>query len=338
MKSVNLKELAQELNLSISTVSKALRDNYEIGQETKERVKKLAQELNYEPNPYASSLRRKKSKTIGVVIPEVSNNFFSQVINGIEEVARENDYHVLIYLTNESYSRELTITHHLASGRVDGILMSVASETQDYAHLKELISKNIPIVFFDRVCDELATAKVTTNDFQSGYMATQHLIEAGCRCIAHLLISSNLSIGQKRMQGYVKALEDYGITCDASLIINGDRTDAENRETMKQLLQSRPDIDGIFASVERLAMSSYEACKELNISIPDDVKIISFSNLYVASLLDPALTTITQPAYSIGKEAAKILFKSLDKNKPVLEANSLELSSELIKRKSTAIN
>jgi len=336
MNPINLKKLAQELNLSVSTISRALRDSYEIGEETKKRVKALAQQLNYEPNPYASSLRRQTSQTIGVVIPEVANNFFSLAINGIEEIAQQKGYHVLIYLTHDHYERELAIAQHLASGRVDGLLMSVASGTQEFAHLEDLRARNIPIVFFDRVCDAIATAKVTTDDYDSGYKATQHLIEVGCRHIAYFLVSKNLSIGQKRMQGYRDALRDHDIPFDEALVLDADMDNDRNLLLAKGLLQSRPEVDAIFASVERLAMTSYQACEELGRAIPDDVKVIGFSNLEIASFLAPSLTTITQPAYNIGREAARILFGAIDKNKPVLVSQSMELKSELIKRRSTA--
>lgn len=336
MAPVNLKRLAQELNLSIATVSRALQDSYEVSPQTKERVKALAAELNYEPNAYASSLRRNISKTIGVVIPEVNNHFFSLAINGIEEVARQSGYHVLIYLTHDDYEREVAITQYLTGGRVDGILMSVASESQEFGHLQKLQASKPAIVFFDRVCEALNTANVTTNDYESGYQATQHLIEAGCRHIAHLLISGNLSIGRMRMQGYLAALQDNGIAFDETLVFDGNGSDEYNTARITELLSGRPEVDGVFASVERLAISSYQACKALGRSIPGDVKIIGFSNLGVASLLDPALTTITQPAYEIGKEAATILLRAIEKKKTILPAQSRVLKSELFQRKSTA--
>ncbi|GAA3951734.1 LacI family DNA-binding transcriptional regulator [Hymenobacter algoricola] len=331
-----MKRLAQELNLSIATVSRALQDSYEVSPQTKERVRALAAELNYQPNAYASSLRRNLSKTIGVVIPEVNNHFFSLAINGIEEVARQSGYHVLIYLSHDDYEREVDITHYLTGGRVDGLLMSVASETRDFDHLLKLYASKPAIVFFDRVCDALSTAQVTTNDYESGYQATQHLIEAGCRHIAHLLVSGNLSIGRMRMQGYQTALHDHGIAFDETLVLSGDRDDERNTERVMELLRTRPEVDGIFASVERLAISSYQACNNLGRAIPDQVKIIGFSNLGVAALLDPALTTITQPAYEIGREAARILLHAIEKKKPILPSQSLVLKSELFRRRSTA--
>lgn len=335
MKPVNLKRLAEELNLSVATVSRALNDRYDISQPTKDRVRELASKLNYEPNPYASGLRSQKSRTIGVVIPEVANHFFSLAINGIEEVARANDYHVLIYLTHEDYEREVSVARLLASGRVEGIMISVASGSQDYSHLDSLQEKGIPLVFFDRVHAETATANVTTNDYESSYEATRHLLDSGCRSVAHLTLSKNLSIGKRRMQGYIDALQASGIPYDEELVVHAQANKAQDIETIQELLLKRPDIDGFFASVESLAMCCYEACRNLNLSIPADIKVIGFSNLETASLLDPPLTTVTQPAYDIGKEAAKILFRAITKNTPIVASQSVELKSELIVRGST---
>jgi len=337
MKSVNLKKLAEELNLSIATVSRALNDRYDIAQATKDRVRELANKLNYEPNPYASSLRRQKSKTIGVVIPEVANHFFSLAINGIEEVARDNNYHVLIYLTHEEYQREAAIVRLLAGGRVDGVLLSVASKSPNLGHLDLLRERGIPLVFFDRVYDDMATAKVTTDDHDSGYKATRHLLDAGCRTIAHLTLAGSLSITRRRMQGYIDALRDHSLPFNESLVMHAQHSKSHDVQTIQDLLSQRPDIDGIFASVESLAMCSYEACRNLGRSIPGDIKVIGFSNLDMAALLNPPLTTITQPAYTIGKEAAKILFQAVTKNRPISSGHSLELKSELIARESTAV-
>ncbi|WP_210521517.1 LacI family DNA-binding transcriptional regulator [Hymenobacter terricola] len=336
MTPVNLKSLAEQLNLSIATVSRALRDSHEVSATTKARVRALATALHYEPNAYASSLRRNISKTIGVVIPKVANHFFALAINGIEEVARHSGYHVLIYLTHDDYTREVAIVQHLKGGRVDGLLMSVASGTEDFAHIRSLQEANLPIVFFDRVCAEVATAKVTTNDYESGFQATEHLIAAGCRHIAHLLISNNLSIGQFRLQGYLDALLAHGRTPDPELVLHGVMDNEQNVGLIRELLLRRPDIDGVFASVERLAISTYHVCHELGRRIPEDIKIIGFSNLEAAALLDPPLTTITQPAYDIGREAAKILLRAIEKKKAILPSQSIVLNSELFQRRSTA--
>lgn len=336
MDSVNLKTLAKKLNLSISTVSRALRDSHEISTKTKQKVLALAKALNYEPNPYASSLRKQASKTIAVVIPEVANNFFSLAINGIEEIAQLKGYHVLIYLTHDSYALELSIARHLASGRVDGILMSVSSESNDFTHLAELKNKNIPMVFFDRVCEEVDAPKVTTDDYESGHQATEHLIEMGCKNITYLMIAQNLSIGQKRMEGYQQALKANGQDFEESMVINCSNNKDANYQLIKDLLTAKNRPDGIFASVEHLAISSYYACKDSGLAIPEDVKIVSFSNLETAPLLNPSLTTITQPAYQIGKEATTILFRILEKKTINPEEENMELKSMLFQRESTS--
>jgi LacI family transcriptional regulator len=330
----NLKKLAAELNLSIATISRALQDSHEVSAETKKKVWALADKLNYEPNPFASSLRRQKSKTIAVVIPEIANNFFTLAINGIEEIAQTKGYHVLIYLTHERLQKEISIIRHLQNGRVDGVLMSVSRETDNTKHLIELQKRNIPIVFFDRVSSELNSAKVTTDDFESGYKATEHLIENGCKRIAYLQVSGALSIGKKRMEGYVAAVKKNNINHDDELTVNcGDDAD-ENYAIIKSLLASGNPPDGIFASVETLAITTYYVCNDLNISIPARLKVIGFSNLTTAPLLNPSLTTITQPAFEIGKEATSILFEKLKKNSYFTNDNVI-LKSTLIKRNST---
>lgn len=334
MENVNIKKLAQLLNLSIATVSKALRDSYDISKETKEKVVALANELNYQPNPHASSLRKHKSKTIAVIIPEIANNYFTLAINGIESVAQEKGYHVLIYITHEDYQKEVSLARDLNSGRVDGLLISVSATTTDYSHLHHLQNKGLPMVFFDRVCNEFETVKVTTDDYESSYLATQHLYQQGCRKIAHLAVSDRLSIGSKRRKGYEQAVTDLHLPAGEALIVSCTNDEAADRALIRDLLQKeRPD--GLFAAVERYAMASYEVCRELNLQIPQDVKVISFSNLPIASFLHPSLSTITQPAFDIGREAASRLLTALEKKNAPLTNESIIFKSSLIQRAST---
>jgi LacI family transcriptional regulator len=332
---INLKDLAKELGISVSTVSKALRDSYEIGEETKKRVLAKAAELGYTPNPYAGFLRNNKSKTIAIVVPELTNNYFIQAISGAEEIAQENNYHLLIYTTNDSFEKEKSIIKHLMNGRVDGVLLSVSSTTSSYEHLNELTQNGVPIIFFDRICHEIETAKITTNDFASGFIATEHLIKNGCRDIAYLSVSEYLSIDSKRKQGYLEALNKYDIKIEESRIINCGIDDKMNTQKIKKLLSGNKMPDGIFASVERLALKVYHICNAAKISIPEVVKVISFSNLRTADLLCPSLTTITQPAYEMGKEAAKILFKHLSKRKNIILNENIVINSVLTIRNST---
>lgn len=335
MRHVNLQLLAKELNLSIATVSKALRDSHEISAGTKKRVFDHAKALNYTPNPYASSLRRKRSNTIAVVIPEVADSFFSQAIKGIEEVAQSKGYHVLIYLTYESFSKERAILNEFASGRVDGVLMSLSSETSDYAHIEVLNKNDIPVVFFDRVADGLHASKITTDDFESAYHATQHLIEQGCKTIAYLSFSECLSINNQRMQGYKQALKDHKIKTKRSDVIHCGNNPDKNFSLLERMLQKDNRPDGLIASIEKLTTPVYLVCSQLNIHIPQQLKVISFSNLETALILNPSLTTVTQPAFEMGKTAATLLFKSLVKRQPV-KSELLVLPSRLIIRNSTA--
>ncbi|HEY8968906.1 MAG TPA: LacI family DNA-binding transcriptional regulator [Puia sp.] len=335
MNTVNLKQLAKELNLSVSTVSRALRDSWEISTPTKQRVFDLAKKMNFQPNPYASSLRKHRSRTIAVVIPEVANNFFALAIKGIETIAREKGYHVLIYLTNEDGGEEMSVAANLQSGRVDGVILSLSGETGDMHHLVELQQRNIPLVFFDRVCDSIDAPKVMTNDYESGFIATEHLIKAGCQQVAHLTISMGLSISHKRMKGYTDALLRYDKPFEENMIVHCEGSDEDNYKKIRSLLASDRPPDGIFASVEKLAVQVYHACRELGLEIPGDVKVIGFSNLVTASLLSPALTTIAQPAYEMGKEAATILFRRLEKKYIVKPDDRVILPARLEVRSST---
>jgi LacI family transcriptional regulator len=335
MSKVNLTDLARELSLSVSSVSKALRDSYEIGEETKKRVLAKAQEMGYTPNPYAGFLRNNKSKTIAILIPELTNNFFIQAISGAETIAQENNYHILIYNTNDNMEKEISIINHLNNGRVDGILMSISSNTTKYEHVNNIIQAGIPVVFFDRICHEIETAKITTNDFASGFTATEHLIQTGCKKIAYLSVSESLSIDHKRKQGYLEALNKHDILIDNDLIVQCDLDEKTNYTKIKKLLTGKNKPDGVFASVERLALKVYQICNQNNMKIPQEVKVISFSNLPTADFLNPSMTTITQPAFEIGNEAAKILFKHLAKRKSMIQNENIVINSKLIIRGST---
>jgi LacI family transcriptional regulator len=334
MSNITIKELALELNLSAATVSRALSDSYEISAATKQMVWDLAKKLNYEPNPSASTLRSHKSKTLAVIVPEIANNFFSQAINGIEEISRQHGYHVLIYQTHENSEIEAAFIKSLLSGRVDGVLISVSSETNNKDHFIDL-NKNIPVVFFDRALENMDAVKITTNDYESAYIATAHLIKCGCKKIGFLFALNNLSTGKNRLNGYIDALASNNIAYDEMLVINCDKDESQNYSHIKALLtKNKPD--GLISSIEELVLPCYAICEELQINIPDDLKIVSFSNLKTAPFLNPSLTTITQPAFEIGITAATLILKLL--NKKQVDTNEVVvLKSDLIERGSTAV-
>lgn len=336
MEKIDLKKLAKELNLSISTVSKALRDSWEIKAETKQRVRAMADELNYQPNPYASSMRKRNSQTIAVLIPEIANNFFSVALDGIQGIAEKKGYHVLTYLTHESYLNELSTINHLQSGRVDGVLISLCSETLENKHLIRLKETGMPIVFFDRIAEIADCPTVTTDDYESGYKATEHLIQKGCETIAYLSLSQHTSINHKRQQGYIDALAKNKVKKFDSLIVQCTNDQEKDILLIKKMLSKKNRPDGVFASVEKLAIATYHACNQIKLKIPDHLKIISFSNLRTASLLNPSLSCITQPAYEIGKEACELLFRMIEKKSDFYINQHPILKSTLIARGSTS--
>jgi LacI family transcriptional regulator len=339
MRKTNIKELAKILNISVATVSKALRDSHEISELTKKKVLEAARDFNYTPNPYASSLRRKKSKTIAVILPEVADNFFSLAINGIQSVAESKGYHVLIYLSHESFEIEKTVVEDCRSGRIDGLLISITSETESANHIQKLLDEKIPVVFFDREAEQIVAPKVLTNDYECGYLSAKLLLKKGCRHIKFLSISSSLPICTKRAQGFLDAMKDAGIEGnEENLIFYCTGAPAKTQEQIRSFLLNRQSTDGIVASVERLAIQVYLSCHELGIKIPDDIKIIAFSTVETAPILNPSLSTITQPAFEIGKNAADILFTLMNGKDYGYSKKPMIIPSLLIERDSTKSN
>jgi LacI family transcriptional regulator len=333
---VNLKELAAELKLSPSTVSRALNDSYEISEETKKKVISMAEKLNYQPNPFARSLRENKSKTIAVVIPERINNFFTQVIDGIEQIMQQHGYHLLVYNTHEDVDREKKIISLLLNGRADAIVMSVSSQTSDVSHLERLHERGVPLIFFDRICSGIPTTKFITNDYESAYEATKHLLQQGCKKTSFLMLSKELSITKERLRGYEDAIKAAGFDSDFAVSLTCEQDEESNIELIREMLQAPDRPDGILASVEKLALATYHAVKRTDLKIPKDLKIISFSNMKIASLLNPSLTTITQPAFTIGEECAKLLIKKLTRPKqPDLLNQVITIPSKITIRAST---
>ncbi len=328
--------MARQLNISISTVSKALRDSHEISEKTKRKVLEAAERLNYSPNPYASSLRKKKSKTIAVILPEVADNFFSLAINGIQSVAESKGYHVLIYLSHEKFELEKTLVEDCTSGRVDGVLISISKETATDSHLQNLQSENIPIVFFDREFENFDTARVLTNDYECGFIAAEHLVKKNCKKPVFLTASCFLPMCNKRANGFLEGLKTHGMEGGRSdQIINLTGTDSENFEQISKLVNSPNPPDAVVASVEKLAMQVYLACHQSGIRIPHQLKVLAFSTVETAPILNPSLTTITQPAFDIGKTAAEILFKGIEKPSFDIKSETIYLPSQLIEREST---
>jgi LacI family transcriptional regulator len=311
LEAITIKDIAKALNLSTSTVSRALRGSYEINSETKKLVLEYAEKMNYHPNPIALSLKENRSRAIGVIVPEIANNFFSQAINGIEAVAYDRGYHVVIFQSNESYERERSNIQHLVGRKVDGVLISLSGETRDVSHLQEIQNRGVPLVVFDRISNEIEANKVIADNFQGAFDATAHLILSGRKKIAHITSPSLLYTTNERLEGYKAALEKYGIPFDADLVRYCGFAPEEAQQVIFELLDNQKP-DAIFTASDRLALDSFAAVKAKGIKIPEEVAFIGFTNLSVAHLLDPPLSTVVQPAFEIGKIAVEMLLDTIE--------------------------
>ncbi|MGK7388859.1 MAG: LacI family DNA-binding transcriptional regulator [Candidatus Cyclobacteriaceae bacterium M2_1C_046] len=334
---VTIKDIARELGISPSTVSRALKDHPDISPDTKKVVKALAEKLNYQPNIVALNLRQSKTNTIGVIVPELVHFFFSTVISGIEDVAYKNGYNIILSQSNESYEREVSDLRALFNSRVDGLLISVSRETSNFDHFKSVFERGMPMVFFDRAVDELDTSKIIVDDSDGAYQATKHLIEQGCKRIAHIAGPDSLLISKKRTDGYIKALGDHNIMVDNNMIIPCNEGSIESaKEIAMKLFHMKNRPDGIFTSHDLTALGAMQAAKELKIKIPDELAVIGFSNWQVASFTEPTLSSVDQPGYEMGKQAAELLLKEIvSKEDQFIEPQTKILPTKLIIRESS---
>lgn len=335
---VTIKDIAKALGLSTSTVSRALRDSYEISPETKKLVIDYAEKINYHPNPIALSLKERRSRSIGVIVCEIANSFFSQTINGIESIAYNNGYNVIISQSRESFDRELLNLQYLTSRSVDGLIVSVSTETKDFSYFKELYDRGMPIVFFDRIVDEIETHKVIVDNFKGAYEATSHLIACGYKKIATLCNAPVLSIAKERLAGYKAALNDHHLSIDESLIKfcqHGGMIAAEVEVAINELFALKTKPDAIFASADKLTTGCLRLLKQKGLSIPDDFGLIGYSNTDLTELLDPPLSVIKQPAFEMGELATSLLLQLIESKRPVTEYETKVLTSELLIRGST---
>lgn len=338
MKEVTLKQIAENLGISITTVSKALKDYPDVSKATKALVKQEAKKLRYKPNAFAVNLRTRESKTVGLIIPEVVHHFFSSVINGIIEQAEKKGYLVIILQSNESYKLEKKQIDLLISKRVDGIMISLANKTEDISHLKRVLELEIPLVMFDKISKLLNCSKVVIDDRTAAYNATKHLIDRGCKKIAHFRGALLPQNSIDRFLGYKKALGDHGIPFDSSLVYICENVDYEDGIAAAQkLLEDHNDVDGIFAITDLAAIGAISVFNERGIRVPDDISIMGFSNWFISSAITPSLSTVDQPGYEMGKRTFKQLYKEMKarkKKRPVTHV-TFELPTEIIKRNST---
>lgn len=336
-KKLTLKQIAKELDVSVSTVSKALRDSIEISEDTRQKIKAFAKLYNYKPNNIALSLKNRKTKTIGVIIPEIVHHFFTTVISGIEQVANEKGYNVIICMSNNSFYKEVINMELLANGSTDGFILSVAKETQqkkDYHHLKEVIDQGMPLVMFDRVIDEIECDKVVIDDLIGAKKAVQHLIDINCRNIALITTVDYVSVGKLRTQGYLQALEENGLPVNEDLILRVEDFDNSEIEIMKFL--AGKNVDGVFGVNEHFAIYAIKAFNEQGLKVPDDVCVVGFTNGELSKQFIPSLTTVSQHGTEIGAKAATLLIRKLENEEGEEEPyETIIVETGLIKRNST---
>ena len=348
---VTLKQIAKELDVSISTVSKALRNSIEISEDTRQKVQAFAKLYKYRPNNIALSLKNRKTKTIGVIIPEIVHHFFSKVISGIELVANKRGYNVIVGLSNESFDKEVINMQMLANGSIDGFILSISKETlqhQDYHHFTETINQGMPIVMFDRVVNEIPCDKVIVDDVKGARQAVGKLISSGCKNIAIITTKDYVSVGKLRTQGYLEALEDNKIHPKSSLILKvDDKLLSENHlesleKEIEQLFESNKSIDGIFAVNELYAVTAMKVARKLGLDIPKTLQVISFTDGVLSKHSTPSLTTVSQHGQAIGEKAADLLINRLEmdegeegeeEEEEIYETVIIE--TELIEREST---
>ncbi|MFG4001089.1 LacI family DNA-binding transcriptional regulator [Flavobacterium aquidurense] len=339
---ITLKQIAKELDVSISTVSKSLRNSLEIGEETRLKVQAFAKFYNYKPNNIALSLKNRKTKSIGIIIPEIVHYFFSTVINGIEQVANENGYSVVICLSDDSFDKEVLNMEMLANGSIDGFIMSLSKETQykgDFHHITEVINQGMPVVMFDRVTNDILCDKVIIDDKAAAYEAVQSLIDNGRKKIALVTTVDYVSVGKLRTDGYEKALLDNGLPFNEDLIIKIEDVDT-CEITISQLLHDRA-FDAVFAVNELFAVTIIKTANKMGLKVPEDLAVIAFTDGIISKYSTPSITTVSQSGEKMGNKAAKMLIERLEAEHRDDEEEENEnyttevIETHLIKREST---
>lgn len=334
-KAVTIHDIARQLNVSPGTVSRALRGHPSIGPKTTLAVQELAETLGYQPNAIASSLRNSQSNTLGVIIPHIHRPFLSAAINGIEQVANQAGFNVIISQSNDSYEKEVANAQALYASRVDGLIVSLAMETQVYDHFRPFLKKGIPLVFFDRVSPEIDSGKIIVDNFAAAYQATEHLILAGRRRIAHLAGSQVRDIYRDRLRGYLTALEQYGLPVEEAYVRHTRLRSDEGYGHTESLLQLPVPPDAVFAANDTTAVSVIQYAKRMGLVIPDDLAIVGFNNDPIASIIEPGLTTIAQPGFEMGQLATRLVLKQKENNKTLIASETISVRTELIVRQSS---
>lgn len=313
----SLKEMAEQLGVSIATVSRALRNSHEVGEEMRQRIQKLAKELNYRPNPFAQNLRRNKPKVIGVVVPDLVTHYYAAVLDGIEDYATKAGYAVIAANSHEDHIREENAIDNFVGMYVEGIIACLAQDTVDYSHFVEINNMGIPLVFFARTCLPDMFSSVVSNGDEAAYEATRHLIDTGSKRIAFVGGPSHLDMVKRRKHGYLEALRERKIKIDRSIVINGDIDYEQAREKTLELLQRDDRPDAILAFNDIITYAAFDAIKTLNLKIPDDVAIIGFTETGSSAFVTPKLSAIMDQSHLMGERACELLLKNIAGDKKI---------------------
>lgn len=335
MAQFTIKDLARKLSVSPSTVSRALRDHPDISKETKRRVVAAAEKYHYQPNQLAQSLQKRRSSTIGVIVPEIRHHFFSTVISGIEEVAYEHGYTIMVCQSNETIEREIINTQALVANRVAGLLIAISSETTQYDHLESVMRHGVPLVQFDRVVEELDTSKVVVDDYMAAYEAVKHLILAGYTRIGHMAGQVGIALNRRRFLGYRDALRDHNLEYNPKWHLHGGYREEDGRVGAAAYLAMDTMPEAILAINDPVAVGLFSEFKKAGIRIPQDVALVGFSDTPAAALIDPPLTTVYQPAFEMGQTAASLLLKHFDTEGGTIAPEKVVLDTELLVRGSS---
>lgn len=331
---VTMKEIAKKLGVSVSTISRALQDSPELHPETKRKIVEMAKEMNYQPNLLAQSLRISRTKTLGVIVPEITSHFFASCISGIQDTANSRGYNVMICQSNESIEQEKKNIKALVASQVDALLISLSRETNHYEHLYELYDREIPFVLFDRVNEDIPVSKITFNDVGGAYQVTHHLLDTGCRRIMYVSGPEDLYISKKRKEGYLKALAEFGLGEEADLIKYTDLTFEGNVKAAQEIAAMTPRPEAVFCMIDPVAVDVLTVWKGMGIRVPDDMSLAGFTNNPTSAVVEPPLTTVSQPGYEMGKLSVSHLLDQLDgvaSDDPI----SIVLETTLVPRKST---
>lgn len=335
-KEITIYDLAEKLNISAATVSRGLQDHPAVNKKTKKKILELATQLGYRSNKFASNLRKQKTNTIGVIVPRLNSLFMSSVLSGIEKIVNTAGYNLIISQSFEQEAKEKANTITMFNNRVDGLIVSLASDTQSFSHFDTFIKKNVPIIFFDRIAESIQATKVLIDNFQAGYKATEHLITQGCNEILHITGNTTRNVYRDRFEGYKKALADHNIPYDPSLFISNELTEQEVQDVLVNDILKRDKLpDGLFITNDSSAAFALTILKEAGVKVPQDMAIVGFNNDLISRVTEPAISTINYPGNEMGENIARILINHLDGEGDLSFTSTVILNSDLIVRASS---